>query len=178
MSDGFIFFINTVKPIFYVPAFSIFHDFTRFLYGPIQIPIRTMFPRFYTAFRWSPQKHKGSYFITSTVQAQSSYRLLNIKYTSHALAVWLVFSPFPHCASAPLRWCTVESLLFYHPLALLLWLLLDSASQCTDLVQAAHGCGSLSLQPTDPADAVTVPWLLEVVWNCFTSWYYHGQLRS
>lgn len=153
--------------------------FSVILHSFCMIPAKCPYERFpdFPLLSGGPYKNikLGSYCITSTVWTQSSYRLLNIKYTSHALDVWLVFSPFPHCVSAPQRWCTAGSLLFHHPLALLLWLLLGSASQCTDLVAAAHGYGTLSLQPTDPADAATVPWLLEVVWNCFTSWYHRRQ---
>jgi hypothetical protein len=40
-----------------------FHDFTYLLYGPGQMPVRTMFPRFYTLqdftpVKWYPQKRK------------------------------------------------------------------------------------------------------------------------
>lgn len=38
----------TVKFQFYIPAFCIFHNFTHFLYGPGQSPIRTVLPGFYT----------------------------------------------------------------------------------------------------------------------------------
>ena len=128
------------------------------------------FPDF-TPILGGPHKNVKSWFycIISVVWTESSYRWLNIKYTCHALSVWLESSPFPHCASSPLRWYTVGSLLSHHTLVLLLWLLLDSACQCTDLVQGVHCYGNLSLQPTDPADVATVPRLLEVVWNCYTS---------
>jgi hypothetical protein len=146
------------------------------LYGPSHMPIRRMFLGPYTTFRWSSQKHKnrGLLYNINNMDKKFLWIIWHVKYTCQALAVWLVSSPFPHCASAPLMWYTVGFLFFHHPLDLLLWPLLDSASQCTGLVQAAHDYGSLSLQPTDPADAATVPWLLAVVWNCITSWYYYG----
>jgi hypothetical protein len=47
IQDG-IKMLITVKPQFYVPAFCVFCNFTHFLYGPSQMPIRTMCPGFYT----------------------------------------------------------------------------------------------------------------------------------
>jgi hypothetical protein len=54
-------FTNTVRPRVHVPAFCVFCKFTYILYGPSQMPIRTMFLRFETfwilcCFSWSPQK--------------------------------------------------------------------------------------------------------------------------
>jgi len=44
--------------IYSIPACCVFHNFTHFFFGPCQMPIRTMFPKFYAIFRWSPQKFK------------------------------------------------------------------------------------------------------------------------
>jgi len=39
---------RSVKPRFYIPAFCIFHNITQFLYGPGQLPFRTVLLGFYT----------------------------------------------------------------------------------------------------------------------------------
>jgi hypothetical protein len=53
--------INTVKPWFYIHAFYLSCDFTHFLFGLGQMPMWTIFPRFYAIFSLSPTitKYQG-----------------------------------------------------------------------------------------------------------------------
>jgi hypothetical protein len=50
--------MRTVTPQFYIPTFYVFCNLIYFLYGLGQMPMRTIFPRFDTSFKWCQQKGK------------------------------------------------------------------------------------------------------------------------
>ena len=57
-------FTNAVEPRFFISEFCVLHNFTHSLYGPRQMDVTTMFPRFY-AILGGPHKNVKSGFYSA-----------------------------------------------------------------------------------------------------------------
>jgi hypothetical protein len=100
-------------PQYYLHTFCVFHDFVHFVYDPGQMPMRKVFPGFYTIFTWSSQKHKSSVLLYHVSSILVQYPTLSV--IRDALTLNLLSSPccwFKKLKSVRLEWFQMITILF------------------------------------------------------------------